>query len=364
MRKMKKGMAVALTASMVLGSALTVFASDVSDSTTGSGSTQGTGTTEGHVNKEVVNMVLPTIESGSTPFAYIMDPERLIQETDGNKYAEGTIFPEKDQDTGVYFLTDENTYANTSKTLQAINKSSCDVTLSVKVKATAGSNDITLATSDTPSTTDAELYLGLKVGGDSKVVKATEETVTKTVAGSTNNFEIVIDENNKYVYKEKADATTWKAMNISMTGAVSNGVAIEEDTTAPTVEVTWSYEKAADGATVATDSVDYITAPADADPSITNITDFTKASPENVVISFDLGKGTKAVDADGIIVKQGASKTVVNTAKCIVDMDAKTVTIDKSAGFLTGASADVPIYVILTKDGNNVKELAGTIGVN
>ena len=63
MRKMKKGMAVALTASMVLGSALTVFASDVSDSTTGSGSTQGTGTTEGHVNKEVVNMVLPTIES-------------------------------------------------------------------------------------------------------------------------------------------------------------------------------------------------------------------------------------------------------------------------------------------------------------
>ena len=45
-------------------------------------------------------------------------------------------------------------------------------------------------------------------------------------------------------------------------------------------------------------------------------------------------------------------------------MDAKTVTIDKSAGFLTGASADVPIYVILTKDGNNVKELAGTIGVN
>lgn len=144
-------------------------------------------------------MVLPTVDSGSTPFAYIMDPERLIQGTDGNKYAEGTVFPAKDGDTGVYFLTAANTYANTSNTLQAINKSSCDVTLTVDVETTAGTKDITLATSSTPSETAAELYLGLKVGNDTTTVKSDKQTVTKTVAGSPTNFEIAV-KNGAYVY--------------------------------------------------------------------------------------------------------------------------------------------------------------------
>ena len=256
MQKMKKGIAVALTATMALGGTFTAYAAD----TATTGSTSGSGTSEGHVEQEVLNMVLPTVDSGSTPFAYIMDPERLIQGTDGNKYAEGTVFPAKDGDTGVYFLTAANTYANTSNTLQAINKSSCDVTLTVDVETTAGTKDIALATSSTPSETAAELYLGLKVGNDTETVASTKKTVTKTVAGSPTNFEIAV-KNGAYVYQEKADATTWKAMNISMTGAVSKKE-IASDTTAPTVNVTWSYAKAADGATVATDAVDYSAIPA------------------------------------------------------------------------------------------------------
>ncbi len=263
MRKMKKGMAVMLTAAMALGSSFTVLAEDPAPA--GSGSTQGSGTSEGHVDKEVVNMVLPTIASGSTPFAYTMDPERLIQETEGAKYEDFT-FPATEGDTGVYFLTEEKTYANTSNTLQAINKSSCDVTLTVKVKATQGSaKDITLVTSPSSSTTAAELYLGLKVGSTTKEVSTTEATVTKTVAGTPTNFETTVVDGTggakEYAYQEKADATTWKAMNISMTGAV-NEYKIAADTTAPTVDVTWSYAKAADTATADTDAVDYSTTPA------------------------------------------------------------------------------------------------------
>ena len=110
MRKMKKGMVVALTATMVLGSTLTAFASDAGTTTpVTSGSTSGAGTSEGHVDKEVVNMVLPTIASGSSPFAYTMDPERLIQETNGAKYEDFT-FPAKESDKGVYFLTGDKTH--------------------------------------------------------------------------------------------------------------------------------------------------------------------------------------------------------------------------------------------------------------
>ena len=81
MQKFKRFMAVALATTMVLGSSLTAFA----DEPTTSGGTDGSGTSEGHVDKEVINVVLPTVASGSTPFAYTMDPEHLIQETNAGK---------------------------------------------------------------------------------------------------------------------------------------------------------------------------------------------------------------------------------------------------------------------------------------
>lgn len=268
MRKFKGFTAIALAATMIIGSSFTAFAAGTTE-----GSTSGEGSSEGHVDKKVLNMVLPTIPDGTTPFAYIMDPERLIQETAGAKYTDYT-FPEKASDKGVYFLVGNKTYANTSNTLQAINKSSCAVTLTVKVKATATASDtdITLATSATPATDSAELYLGLKVGETDTVVKADEQTVTKTIAGSADNFETVYDATEGsagYKYQAKASATTWKAINISMTGAVSE-YAITANKTAPTVSVTWSYAEAAENATVDTaDQVDYTDGPSLAQTSYT-----------------------------------------------------------------------------------------------
>ena len=262
MRKTKRMLAVALAATMVLGSSITAFAD-----TPTSGGTDGTGTSEGHVDQELINVILPTVATGTTPFAYTMDPERLIQETEAAKYADGTTFPDAETDTGVYFLTAANTYSNTSNTLQAINESSCPITLTVKVKATQGSaKDITLATAADTLTATANnvtsplLYLGLKVGTATTVVKADEQTITKTIAGASDNFEIAVDDG-EYVYQVKESATEWKALNISMTGAVGEA-SIASDTTAPTVNVTWSYAKAASDATVDTaDQVTYSTAP-------------------------------------------------------------------------------------------------------
>lgn len=327
----KKILAAALAATMVFGSSISVFADDPVTS----GGSDGAGASEGHVDKEVVNVVLPVIPTGSTPFAYTMDPERLIQATDAAKYAEGTTFPKAAGDTGVYFLTGENTYANASNVVQAINKSSCDVTLTVKVKTTAtGDADIALATSSTVATTGTpNLYLGLKVGTETTVVSGTEQTVTKTIAGDPDNFEIAVttgeNDAKSYVYQQKADATTWKAVNISMEGAVSN-LPIATTTTAPTVNVTWSYAKAADSATVDTaDLVDYSDTPASAAPSIST-TSYTMAADTPVTVQYSLGVGDAAAEGIQSVVWSNAypGANLYDSADYITkDLNAKTFTL-------------------------------------
>lgn len=291
MKKTKKMLALALAASMVLGNAVVAFAEDTTPG--GTGTTQGAGTVEGHVNKEVLNVVLPTVTAGSSAFAYTIDPERLISGTTAAKY-EGATFPSSN-DTGVYFLTGTNTYANTSNAYQVINKSSCDVTLTVKAKATQNTaNDIALASSSTVATTGTpNLYLGLKVGkGADTAISTTEATVTKTLAGTPTNFNIkvVTDQNGEktYAYAEKADATTWKAINISLTGAVSN-LDIAADTTAPTVDVTWSWAKAADGATVDTsDQEDYTVQPPQMTVSTAGLITISNLTAEKNYVSLTI----------------------------------------------------------------------------
>lgn len=245
MRKMKKGVALALTATMVLGSTVTAFAAD-----TNSGSTTGEGTSEGHVDKHVINVELPTVAEGSTPFAYTMDAERLVQETDGAKY-ENAVFPAKDGDTGVYFLTGQNddgknVYANTSTALKATSKSSADVKLTVEVTADSKDSDISLVdTAPASDVTDPQLYLALNVGGTTKAIKKGETAKAEvTLAGKDDNFETTVD-NEKYVYTEKkveegGTPLTWNEESISLTGAVSKASA--KDLTAPTLTVTWKYE--------------------------------------------------------------------------------------------------------------------------
>ena len=302
MCKSKKFMAIALVATMVFGSSLTAFAEDPVTS----GGSDGAGASEGHVEKEVLNVVLPVIPTGSTPFAYTMDPERLIRETAGARYAEGTTFPEAEGDTGVYFQTGEKTYANASNVVQAINKSSCDVKLSVTVKTTQNTaKDIALATTSAVATEGTpNLYLGLAVGTTKTPVTASAQTVDKVIAGTPGNFETTVVTNDSgvksYAYQEKADATTWKAMNISMEGAVSN-LAIAADATAPTVNVTWAYAKATtEDGTAATDAVDYSTAPTEAAPSLTgsnSITINSSNAGKNLTIGLSLGAGAKAATA-------------------------------------------------------------------
>lgn len=235
-KKLTRFTAIALAVVMTLGGAITALASDAT-----SGTTTGTGTNEGHVNREVVKVILPTVSSDSTPFAYTMDLERLIQETEGKKYADGVTFPEASSDTGVYFNVSGN-YANTSEELKVTNQSSVSINLTVEVAASDEATDVTLVSTNAAIATaeDAQLYLALKVG-DTVTPIVAGETVSSTVsiAGIADNFKVDVVSDN-YVYSPIDSPAAWKTASFSMTGAASEASA--EGLTAPTLTVTWRYE--------------------------------------------------------------------------------------------------------------------------
>lgn len=332
--KAKKVLAITLTAAMVLGCGITALADDTSATTTGAGAS------EGHVDKEVLNFVLPVVPEGETPFAYTMDPERLIQETSGGKYDTGTTFPEEEGDTGVYFQTGDKTYANESNAFYAVNKSSVDVTLTVEVQSTAGSNDIastsdkaalvTAATDSSPAV--PKLYLGLKVGEDEQAISTTKATIKKVIEGSDDNYEVAVVEGTSgkgYEYKIKDDATDWKAIKISAVGAVGNA-AIADNTTAPSISVTWSYAKAvtADGVK-ATDVETYTETPAEPAAPATPTAAITKGQAVTLTLAGNTtsGKTVKSVS----VVGSAGTEMVANAARYTYTAGASSSTLTLDA---------------------------------
>ena len=289
MRKTRRVMAVVLAATMVFGSSLTAFAEEPVTS----GGTNGAGTSEGHVNKHVISVTLPVIPDGSTPFAYTMDPERLVNETNAAKYAEGSTFTDTAKTNGVYFQTGEKAYDDKSTVLKAKSESSADVKLTVDVEVESAATDITLvdaapALTGEDAVTDPQLYLALKVDDTTKAVKASEKvSIETTIAGKDSNFETVV-ENNAYVYKAKTgDSITWNEAEIQMSGVASKASA--EGLTAPTLKVTWKYEDPADAAST---YVSRTTVSA-------NNTNVTLSLPDGVSISsvtlYKVSAPTKAV---------------------------------------------------------------------
>lgn len=309
MQKFKKFMAVALAATMVVGSSATAFAAEPATS----GTTEGAGTSEGHVDRHTVKVTLPTVADGSTPFAYTMDLERLIQETTNSKYS-GATFPAAASDTGVYFLTAANTYANESQKLTVTSESSADVKLKVDVEAVSAATDVALVnTTPAASVTDPQLYLALKVGSEAAVPVEADKTISKevTIAGVPGNFETTWDSTSStYKYTPKSGATGWGTTTFSIAGAASKA-ASAEGLTAPTLKVTWSWTDPA----------------ANAAPSIATTT-YTLTAGTALDIPVDLGKGNLAATAVDSVTLSGVDYEYISAADYVVyDSAAKKVTL-------------------------------------
>lgn len=274
MNRFSKVIALALAATMVIGSSVTAFATEPEEIKTSDSST-GAGTSEGHVEQKATNVVLPTVatdgEDTVSPFRYTMDPEGLIAATSHEKYGDAVIFPETD-DTSVYFNNgkkggeDEDkdyiVYANTSAAQTVTNKSSHAIKLTVTAAVASADTDIPLVEKDAYESADeASLYLGLIVGDEDPVAISSTTAATQTVdiAGTKDNFKIAVTSDKKgYEYRvltydewkeieanagksEDEFKATWKNADFQLEGGVTTGKSITSATTAPEVTVTWSW---------------------------------------------------------------------------------------------------------------------------
>lgn len=163
MNNYKKILAGVLATSMVLSSSMVALADE--------GRTTGSGKVEGALSHDVFRVVLPTEESYTGAFDYVMDPLDLLQDANNTKY-EGYTF-NNNNSASLYFYnhkpkdatTSKYIYTNESDALKVINKSTKDVNLTVKV--TASSVDgipmntaADFGASGTPDT-NTSLYLAL-----------------------------------------------------------------------------------------------------------------------------------------------------------------------------------------------------------
>lgn len=244
--RMKKFMAVAMAATMVVGNGAVAFAEDANSAT-------GTGTAFAHVKQDVISITLPTTSDVANVFSYYVDPEGLVK--DARTLANGTAaVAVTGNDDGVYFLNAGTTvgYSASSDAVSFEGKNSVDVDVSVKAEviASTGGKDIALVADEAAlaKATGPALLMKLKVGSDTKAITSSGTTATATIAGKPDNFELVVNSShNGYEYKQKTDATDWASTTVQLVGKTNQKDVPTDGITAPQIKLTWTPSKHSDG---------------------------------------------------------------------------------------------------------------------
>lgn len=228
--KSKKLMAVALTATMVVGSSVTVLAEDANGAT-------GTGTSFDHVNKKVTAVTLPTTAEVANVFDYYVDPERIIN--DAKSLADATaVTPNTD---GVYFLNSGVTTGATEAVDASVDSYSIGgVTtgLTITIPNTTAANlkyDDGTGSADTPGwyegtdTTTPVTVTIIKDSDSSTVTPSLNDTITvnayqpanpgTSTSGYSSSSDAVSFEGRNSV---DVDVTVTAAVDTTVTGADKN----------------------------------------------------------------------------------------------------------------------------------------------
>ncbi len=253
MKNFKKYTAIAVAATMTIGSAMTVFAGDVTP-----GVSEGEGSYEGGEMKyPTLTVTLPTIPAGT--YDYIADPNGLIAATSGEKYANSTFTG----DTGVFFLTStaddgSKTYTENSKAQELTNENAQDIDVTVKLEQmAAGDSSIKYADSADFEDTDKEnkLYLAITDGAATDPTVAAlagtgAATIKTMIAGVPENYEPGYVAGTGYAYTKKAEAdlADWNDCSFALTGALNKNATWGDDMEFPSIKVTWSYAEHRDSA--------------------------------------------------------------------------------------------------------------------
>ena len=254
--KLKKLMVAGLVATMVMGSSVVAFAEEPANT----GNTTGTGVVEGVVNKDVFSFVLPTINGGTSPLTFTLDPQGLIAESMANNAGKadytGKTF---ETDATLFFANDKSAgaaddYSSKSDKLKITNKGT--VKADVTLKASVSDNDgISLSSDKTfADDTTASMYLavidtadntaGVPITDNGAVVAATLDAV------DASNYEVKYDTaDNAYKYELKAGVqdTEFKTYEFQLEGACNaNGDWSDLTAATPKVDLVWSIEEHSD----------------------------------------------------------------------------------------------------------------------
>lgn len=255
--KSRKLMAVALTATMVVGSSVTVFANDPAPTDPSNGAT-GSGTTFEHVDKDVISVTLPTTAEVADVFNYYVDPERLIN--DAGTLADGSTAVTGNTD-GVYFKNSGTSTGapavNASVTAYNITSGGSQVNsgLTVEVPETLAIENLVYATTivdsasadgwydkdnDTTYTT-AVTGITIKDGSDAVVTPSSGDTITVSPyqAGATGSGTSYSSSSDavKFVGKNSVDVDVAVKAEVTATDATKD-IALVADADALTAAKT------------------------------------------------------------------------------------------------------------------------------
>lgn len=265
--KFKKRLAVLLTAAMVMGMTVPAGATVLSTNEVPySNSKTGTGSIEDHLDKEVANIILPTISENA--FDFTVDPERLVKATSGARFAEAgyDVEPTAMND-GVFFQVSDNKYDSKTPEFQFENRSTFPIDLTVEVAAQHNKENDDLALlsdNELADPTEAGVFLGLRVGKDNDdfttghgVPVKYDAPATKTVSvdGVPTNFTVSWNSTEGYHNIVVDSPATWSYGKFQIEGIATEGKDITDDTSAPKINVTWSWIKYGEVAYVSSTSV-------------------------------------------------------------------------------------------------------------
>lgn len=229
---------------VLLGNCKEVFAQDMEQQ-----NETGTGKVEGNVEKNVYQVILPTISEGT--FDFIIDPQGLINETNGAAYG-NKIF--SDDSTLFFKRTDGKVgedYSNTSDEITITNMSSVPVMVSVNVSIQESSlGGITLSDDrEFTDDTSTSLYMAL-IDGENIIPIGREGVSFDVMVDAAPEGTYVYTYNNaegKYDYRLADDLgdIEFHKYSFQLTGATNGkGDWSQLDDAAPKINVAWKISAA------------------------------------------------------------------------------------------------------------------------
>ena len=275
MKNYKRFAALAMAATMVVGSGFTAMAAETEEILTppaNEGGATGKGDYEGYVEEiSAFSVDVPTA-AATAQFNFFVDPNGLLAATDYARIAGATEDDFEANATLFFTRTPDATatpavvkYGKDSEEITLTNKSSYDVNVEVSATVT-GAEKITLGeiSTDTENpTTDPTISLAIVSGDESAAITADGGKLTGTIEGADDNFTVKWDAaNEKYVYAEVAspDTSLWQEYSFNLTGACGGTWTEAQAEVTPEISLTWKVTDPKATPSSATTSATSITA--------------------------------------------------------------------------------------------------------